>query len=48
MVWKIKKVRKNEKIEWNGMVEMSGANKGLAFYFPRLKNNFFGCNPRLF
>ena len=29
MIWRIRKVEKNEKIEWNGMVEIGGANKWL-------------------
>ena len=33
MVWRIRKVEKNEKIEWNGMVEMGTPNKGSVSYF---------------
>ena len=29
MVWRIKKIEKNEKIKWNEIVEMDGANKWL-------------------
>ena len=30
MIWRIRKVEKNEKIKWNGMGEMGYTNKWLA------------------
>ena len=30
MIWRIRKVEKNEKIEWNGMGKMGKPNKGLV------------------
>ena len=33
MVWRIRKVEKNEKMKWNGMGEMGKPNKGLKLYF---------------
>ena len=33
MVWRIKKVKKNEKMEWNGMRKMGIPNKGLSHIY---------------
>ena len=46
MICRIRKVEKNETIEWNGIVEIGGAYKWFNFFFLSLL--FFGCEQKLF